>query len=80
MKLRLELGQVKFYKVWNKKKGGKKRKTGIKRNRVFQIVLNVGRMEILLFNGILIIQCFCHGEGNIQLTLINHNDAIKIIQ
>ena len=73
-KSQLEWGQLKFYKVWNKKGSVKKRKTGINRSKVFKIALEGGReggnrkedgMEILLGRAS-IIQCFCHTKGKIQ--------------
>ena len=68
MKSKLEYGQLKFYKIWNKKVSGKKRKASVKRGRVFLIALKGGEggsVESLL-RGILNIQCFCHAEDNIQ--------------
>ena len=42
IKSQLEWSQLKFYKVGNKKGSVKKRKTSIKRSRVFQIALKGG--------------------------------------
>ena len=74
----MKWGQLKFYKVGNKKGSLKKKKTSNNRSRVFEIALERGRerkgggnvnFTWESFN----LQCFCHAKGNIQQTLISQN-------